>query len=994
MQPCRLPAGGRIDRARPLAFSFDGRALQGLAGDTLASALLANGVHLVARSIKYHRPRGIMTAGVEEPNALVQLGRGGRGEPNARATTVELFEGLRAASLNAWPSLALDVFALSGIAGSLLAAGFYYKLFHRSQRLWQHFYEPLIRRAAGFGRAPDGPDPDRYERVHAHADVLVVGGGPAGLMAALVAARAGLRVVLVDEQSELGGSLLSEARSIDGAPALRWVEAAARELAELPEARVLTRTTAFGYYDGNYLCLLERPSSGSPVRERLWHVRARHVVLATGAHERPLVFADNDRPGIMLAGAVRSYVTRYAVQPGRRAVLFTTNDRAYETALVLRQAGVEVAAVVDPRPTPGGALVEAVRGAGVPIEAGRVITATRGGRHLEAVRLGAWREGEALAARGGPTIACDLLAVSGGWSPVVHLFAQSRGRLRFDDGADAFLPGERAQAQSLAGAVNGLGSLAECLADGIRAGRDAAAALGRTDRSGIKTPTVEEPIPGGGRALWLVPSTRPVGHGRAKHFVDLQNDTTAADILLAEREGFGAVEHMKRYTLTGFGTDQGKLGNLNALAILAAVRRERPAALGTTTFRPPYTPVTFGAIAGRDVGGLSDPVRLTAMHAWHLAEGAVFEPVGHWLRPRYYKRAGETMQQAVDRECLAVRRGVGVLDASTLGKIELAGSDVATLLDRVYTNGFGGLAVGRVRYGLMCREDGMVFDDGTTARLGPERYLMTTTTGNAAAVLDWLEEYLQTEWPGLRVFCTSVTEQWAVAALAGPRMAELLATLAPGLGPLAPLGVREATVAGLPARLLGVSFSGAPGLEIHVARDHGLALWQRLFAAGAACGLTPYGTEAMHVLRAEKGYIIVGQETDGSVTPIDLGYDHLVSRRKDFIGRRSLRRPDTARADRKQLVGLLADDPRTVLAEGAPLVEMAHERQAPPVSSIGHVTSSYWSAHLGRSIALALVKGGRSRHGETIVARYDGRAVRARITALAFLDVAAGAGHG
>ena len=990
----RLAQGGLVDRSRPLSFRFNSRPYTGFAGDTLASALFANGVHLVARSLKYHRPRGILSAGPEEPNALVQLGEGASASPNVRATEIELFDGLVAHSVNAWPSVEHDWLAINGLFSKLLVAGFYYKTFKHSQSLWQRAYEPIIRKAAGFGNAPTGPDPDRYERINAHCDVLVIGGGPAGLTAARMAARAGARVMLVDDKPMLGGALLSERRIIDGQAALEWVATISAELAASPETRVLTRTTAFGYYDQNYLGLIERCGAGAPVRERLWHVRARHVVLATGAFERPLVFADNDRPGIMLAGSVRSYIHRFGVVPGRRCVVFTNNDGAYETALALNAAGAQVAGIVDARAAPSGAMVEAVRAKGLQIVAGHVVVGVNGRSHVRGVRLGRCSQGQALASSDGPSLPCDLLAVSGGWSPAVHLFAQSQGRLRYDDTTSAFLPGKVAAVQSLAGAINGIVTTAACLEDGVRAGEEALRALGLTSASAAAIPSVDEPPGGTIEPLWLVPSTRPVGHGKAKHFVDLQNDTTAADILLAEREGFGAVEHMKRYTLTGFGTDQGKTGNINALGILAGARRETIGANGTTTFRAPFVPVSFGAIAGRDVGAQMDPVRLTPMHAWHEAHGAEFENVGQWKRPWFYRRGNETMQQAVDRECLAARRAVGVLDASTLGKIELSGPDVAEFLNRVYTNGWKTLAVGQMRYGLMCREDGMVFDDGTTARLAPERYLMTTTTGNAAVVLDWLEEYLQTEWPNLKVYCTSVTEQWAVAALAGPKAGAVLDVLAPGLGEVAPLSVREATVGGIPSRLFGVSFSGAPGYEIHVARDHGLALWEAVMSAGSPHGITPYGTETMHVLRAEKGYIIVGQETDGSVTPIDLGLERLVSKQKDFIGRRSLRRPDTARADRKQLVGLLTNDPKIVLPEGAQLVATSDARTAPPVPMIGHVTSSYWSAALGHSIALALVKGGRARLGETIVARYDGRAVPVRIVTPAFLDEGQGNAHG
>ncbi len=990
-QRFRLPSGGRVDRAKTLRFRFNGRSYEGYQGDTLASALLANGVHLVARGIKYHRPRGIHAAGVEEPNALVQLGRGARSEPNARATEIELFDGLRATSVNVWPSLAHDWRSINGLFAKLLVAGFYYKTFKGTQGLWQRVYEPMIRRAAGFGRAPTLPDPDRYDHMNEHCDVLVVGGGAAGLMAALTAGRAGARVMLVDEQSEPGGWLLGCGASIDQHPAPKWVAGVVAELRGMAEVVLLPRTTAFGYYDQNYVCLLERRADhlgrAAPAyssRQRVWHVRARHVVLAAGAHERPLVFADNDRPGIMLAGAVTTYVRRYGVLPGRRAVIFTNNDSAYETALALTQAGADVVTVIDARAEPGGALAMAAREAGIRVLDGRVVIGTRGTRRVSGVELGRLGADGSSAEPTSERLDCDLLAVSGGHSPVVHLFSQSQGRLRFDETLGAFVPGEPAQPQQMAGAINGLSSLALCLADGLRAARAALEATGFSEATTMAVPRVEpEGQSGALRPLWLVPGHKPIGRGRAKHFVDLQNDTTAADILLARREGFEAVEHMKRYTLAGFGTDQGKTANLNALAILARATGRSIAETGTTTFRPPYTPVGFGALAGTEIGALSDPIRMTPMHDWHVAHGAAFENVGQWRRPWCYPRSGETMQDAVNRECLAVRRAVGVLDASTLGKIEIVGPDAAELLNRIYTNGWKTLRVGQVRYGLMCREDGMVFDDGTTARLAPERYVMTTTTGNAAIVLDWLEEYLQTEWPELKVYCTSVTEQWAVASIAGPKADALITRLAPSLdlsdAAFPALTLREGVVAGIPARLFRISFTGEPSYEINVPSDRGLALWEAVMEAGAPLGVAPYGTEAMHVLRAEKGFIIVGQETDGTVTPLDLGLERMVSRQKDFIGRRSLGRADTRRADRKQLVGLLTDEPSVVLPEGAQLVRKDDATRAPPVPMIGHVTSSYYSAVLGRSIALALVKGGRGRHGEIIAARFDGRTVLARI---------------
>ncbi len=985
----RLPEGGRIDRSRPLGFTFNGVRYQGFAGDTLASALLANGIHLVGRSFKYHRPRGIVAAGVEEPNALVQLGQGACTEPNVRATQIELHEGLTARSQNCWPSVEFDIGALSNLLSPLFPAGFYYKTFMWPPSWWRSVYEGAIRRAAGLGRAPTLPDPDRYEHRFAHADVLIVGAGPAGLAAALAAGRSGARVLLAEQDAELGGALLAE--SLDH-PSATWLAEVRAELAARPEVCILTRTTAFAYYDHNYLGLVERvtdhlgPAAPRHLpRQRLWKVRAKQVVLATGALERPLVFADNDRPGIMLAGAVRSYLNRHAVPAGHRALLLTNNDGAYRCALDLRGSGVAVS-VVDLRPKLSEALARQADAAGIEVRAGHAITATEGYRRVSAVQVQALDQAGNGVQGHVEKIACDLVVMSGGWNPTIHLQSQSRARPRYDPERGIFLPGEPVQAERSAGACNGTLRLDACLEEGARAGLAAAAAAG-FEAALPDFPHFKEPEEAPARLVWQVPAGRPAQ--REKAFVDLQNDVTAADLALALREGYRSIEHVKRYTTTGMGTDQGKTGNVNALGIVSGITGQPIAELGVTTFRPPYTPVSFGAIVGRNAGALFDPVRRTPMHSWHAAHGAVFEPVGQWQRAWYYPRAGEDMAAAVAREVKAARTSIGILDASTLGKIDLQGPDVAELLNRIYTNAWSKLGIGRCRYGLMLGEDGMVFDDGVTSRLGEQHYLMSTTTGGAARVLAWLEEWLQTEWPELRVFCTSVTEQWATVGISGPNSRKLMAELVPDLD-LDPetfphMSVREADVFGVPARVFRISFTGEPGYEIQIPASYGLALWQACIAAGAKYGITPYGTEAMHVLRAEKGYIIAGQETDGTVTPEDLGMAWIIGKQKpDFIGQRSLARADLGKDGRKQLVGLLPDDPQALLDEGAQLVAEPAERA--PMTVLGHVTSAYFSPNLGRAFALALVADGRSRLGQKLYVPLLERTLSVTVTEPVFFD--------
>jgi sarcosine oxidase, subunit alpha len=957
MNGFRTAAGGRIDRTKPVRFTFDGREMTGFAGDTLASALIANGVHLVGRSFKYHRPRGIVSAGAEEPNALVTVNRGGgREAPNLRATQVELYDGLSAISQNRWPVLGLDIGAVNDALSPLFPAGFYYKTFMWPRAFWAHVYEPVIRATAGLGKAPKHPDPDRYLHRYTHCDVLVVGAGPAGLAAALAAAEAGARVILCDEQTEFGGTLLHEANAtIDGRAAGDWVAHAIADLRSRDRVTLLSRTTAFGYYADNFLGLAERvtehlatPDPNLP-RERLWQVRAKEVVLATGAIERPLVFPENDRPGIMLADATRQYLNRYGARSGTRAVVMTADDSAYTAALDLHQAGVSIAAICDLRPAPTGVEVAAALDAGIAVWPSTSIGGTHGRLRIKAAEIGAVERSGRV--RGREKLDCDLLIMSGGWTPSVHLFSQSRGKLRFDPALDAYVPDVSVQPERSAGACRGTYDLAKCLAEGYAAGEGAARST-TTGRAFYVTAAAE---PNGGFIGALPHNRSPLF---AKAFVDFQNDVTAKDLTLATREGFRSIEHVKRYTTTGMATDQGKTSNMNALAIVAADLGKSIPEVGLTTFRNPYTPLTFGTLAGTSRGDLFDPVRKTPIHDWAVEQGAVFEDVSLWKRARYFPRDSENMDAAVARECLAVRQSVGIFDATTLGKIEVVGPDAAEFLNRIYTNAWTKLEPGRCRYGLMLTEAGFVMDDGVVGRLAPDRFHVTTTTGGAPRVLHHMEDYLQTEFTDLKVWLTSTTEQWAVIAVQGPRAREVIAPLVEGIdisrAAMPHMSIREGRFAGVPTRLFRVSFSGELGFEINVPSRHGRMVWEGVHEAGKAFGITPYGTETMHVLRAEKGYVIVGQETDGTVTPDDLGLGGMIGKTKpDFVGKRSLVRSDMLKAARKKLVGLLTADPRIVLEEGAQVVP--DPAQAIPMKMIGHVTSSYFSATLGRSIALAVV---------------------------------------
>jgi sarcosine oxidase subunit alpha len=940
----RIDGRGRIDRTRPVNFTFDGKPYRGFAGDNLASALLANGVSLFGRSFKYHRPRGLLGAGSEEPNALVSVNRGGgRFTPNLRATAVELYEGLAARSQNRWPSLQTDFGAINDRLGKFFPAGFYNKTFMWPRSFWERLYEPAIRSMAGLGDAPIEADPDEYAATYANCDVLIVGAGPAGIDAALAAAASRKKVMLLDEQDELGGGALID-------PALwNWLGESLKDLADSPNVTLLSRTTAFGYYHDNFIGAVERLTDHLDCphgpREKLWRIRADEVILAQGAIERPLVFDGNDVPGVMLASAARTWLFRYGVAVGRNVALMATHDSGWRDAIALARAGLGIAAIVDLREAVDPALLAEASELGIQVELGSAVIGVAGRHAVSGIEL-ALADGSNR-----QRIACDAVLMAGGWTPSVHLWSHSLGKLAWSDAWGAYLPDAPNENVRCVGACAGKWDAGA----GVHVGA---------------LPTPKDP-------------------SAIKAFVDFQNDVTAKDIALAIREGMKSVEHIKRYTTNGMATDQGKTSNLNALQLASAALDRPVQAIGLTTFRPPYTPQTFGALAGHAKDALFQPTRKTPIDPWAEEQGAVFEPVAQWRRARYFPKRGEDIHAAVARECLAVRNSVGIFDASTLGKIEVVGPDAAEFLNRMYTNPWKALEPGRCRYGLLLREDGFITDDGVSARMAPDRFHLTTTTGGAARVLGMMEDYLQTEWPELDVWLTSTTEQWAVIALQGPKAREVIAPLVAGID-LSPeafphMAVREGTICGVPTRLFRVSFTGELGFEINVPADCGRHVWEQVLASGKLFGITPYGTETMHVLRAEKGFIIVGQDTDGTVTPYDAGLDWAVGKKKpDFVGKRSLARRDIIASGRKQLVGLLTDHPGEVLEEGAQIV--ADPTQAVPMTMIGHVTSSYRSATLGRSIALALIQGGHERIGETIYIPMPGRTIAAKVTGTQFYD--------
>ena len=954
MSGMRLSSGGLIDRERPLNFTFDGKTFAGYEGDTVASALIANGVNLMGRSFKYHRPRGCITATSAEPNALMEIGTGGRQEPNVRATVQELYDGLTARSQNRWPSLEFDVNAINSLAASIFVAGFYYKTFMWPKSFWEKIYEPLIRKAAGLGRATYEADPDRYEKSYGHCDVLVIGSGPAGLMAAISAARAGARVILVDEGAQLGGSLLNENEEIDGQPGKEWARIALDELSSINDVKLMARTTAFGWYDGNIVGALERvqkhvacPSHLEPV-ERFWKIVAKRIVLATGAEERPLVFGGNDRPGVMLASAIRTYANRYAAVPGRSGVVFTNNDSGYRTARDLTAKGIEVRAVIDARPE-----IDGIDAGGVPVIAGGVIIDVKGGKKITSVDFFQGSEHG--------HIACDFVAMSGGWNPNVHLSCHKGGRPVWDENISAFVTPDAGKELLSAGSATGLLSLSDCLRDGAAKGVKAAHQAGFKFKA-VSVPKARDDASHNISALWWVKQST------GKAFVDYQNDVTAKDIPLAAREGYTDVELTKRYTTTGMATDQGKLSNINAIGILAETTAKSIAEVSTTTYRPFYTPVSFGAFAGPYRGHHFQPVRKTPLHRWAIEHGAAFVETGLWYRSQWFPQSGEThWLESVDREVLNTRTNVGVCDVSTLGKIDVQGKDTAEFMNRLYCNGWKTLQVGKARYGLMLREDGIVFDDGTSSRLAEDHYFMTTTTANAGGVMGHMEYCHQALWPELDVQYVSVTEQWAQMAVAGPNSrATLQKIIAEDLSNEAfPfMGAQIVTVAGgIKGRLFRISFSGELAFELSVPADYGDAVIRSIMHAGAEFGIQPYGTEALSVMRIEKGHV-AGGELNGTSTVYDMGMGRMMSTKKDYIGRMMAQREAMHIPDRPNFVGLRPLDKKLQIKAGSHLLK--HGETPSIANDQGYVTAVAHSPMVGQWIALGYLNGGRDRYGETV----------------------------
>ncbi len=985
VQVFRQSRGGRIDREKPLTFRFNDVVYTGYEGDTLASALLANGVRLVGRSFKFHRPRGIFSAGVEEPNALVTVGSGGLEEASVRATVQPLYEGLVARSQHCWPGVNFDLGRLMDFLSGLFPAGFYNKTFKWPD--W-HWYEGFIRRAAGLANLPPATDPDVYVHKNVHCDLLIVGGGPAGIAAALAVAGTGARVMLAEQDTELGGSLLWQHADIGGLSSVEWLGQALAKLKNSANVTVVSRATVSAYFDHHYLVITERLREQGPVdskqpRERLWKVRAGKIILATGAHEQPLLFPNNDRPGIMQASAIRHYLNRYSVQSGKRVAIATNNDSAYQTGLDLKAAGVNVACVVDTRTNPVSQLVRKIREQGIPVFLGAVVSDTRGTKGIHAVRFGT-RDTDNAALSEMAMIRCDCLGVSGGWQPVVHLLSQARGKLRWDEMKGAFVPDVVPENVEVIGAANGTSDLAQALDEGSKAGSTVLSSMGFSGQSNRKAPVAKNTV------RKCVQAERiPVPVKSQKQWIDYQHDVTLRDIDIAVSENFISIEHLKRYTSAGMSVDQGKTSNINALVALAARTHRSPGEVGTTTFRPFYTPVTMGSIAGQRHGRFYSSSLRTPMHDRHEQLHASFQDYGPWRRPGWYPQGSEDKQQAIAREVRAARQAVSMFDGSPLGKIEVRGKDAEIFLNRMYVNQVGTMQAGRSRYALMTNENGVIIDDGILCRLTEDHFLAHTSSAGATRIYAWMESWLQGEWPDLDVLLTPVSTQWANIALSGPKARELVARLDLDFdlsnAAFPHMGIRETGIGGVPVRILRASFTGENGYEINVPADFGRSLWDGILELGRDLGVTPIGLESLNVMRTEKGYLHVGGDTDGTSTPLDIGWKPAVERKNEFfVGKRSLYRPQQQRDDRLHFVGLAPVEAAQVIAPGAHVVAADFVR--PPALTQGYVTSACYSPTLERHVALGLVQRGRERLGEEIRLYHNGATQKAAIVLPAFYD--------
>jgi len=992
----RLANNGRlIDRRKPINFLFNSKKMIGYEGDSLAASLLANDQILVGRSFKYHRPRGIVASGAEEPNALINLGEGGSFEPNARATTTETFDGMVAVSQNHFPSLEFDVGAINSKLSQFLPAGFYYKMFIHPRSFWKHIYEPFIRKSAGLGKAPKDRDLDKYEHYYHHCEVLVVGGGIAGIQAAKSAAASGVRVMLVEQTAHWGGRAVVDGVVIDNIAAEEWIEGALSELSVMDNVVIRNRTQGSGVYDHGYALGYERISDHTPgdsrPRHRLWRIRCKQIIVATGAIERPLSFAGNDIPGVMLAAAVRDYVVNYGVSPGDRTVIVTNNDDAYRTAIVLKDAGLDIPLIIDARPKGGGILMDQAIAAGIRVETGRGIAKVKGGKRVTGVSICSQAgEGAEL-----EEISCDVVAMSGGWSPVVHLWSHCGGKLFWDSSKAMFCPDPKHPPLGVdgegmvrvVGVANGHLGSAAVLIDANEQGSVAAVAAGGKTKK-LKAAhcnnSVEFPI----LPVWLMPQGANYGL-RSKSWLDFQNDVKVIDVQLAAQEGFESVEHTKRYTTLGMATDQGKLSNINGLAVLSKSLNMDIPDVGTTTFRPPYTPISMASLAGEARAEFFQPIRKTPMHDWHESNGADWEPVAGWRRVYAYVQPGETTKQSVNREVLNTRKNLGFLDASTLGKIIVKGPDAGKFLDMMYTNMMSNLKVGRCRYGLMCSENGFLSDDGVVARIDDGTWLCHTTSGGADRIHAHMEEWLQTEWWNWKVWTINLTEQLAQIAIVGPNSRKVIEKLggmdvSPEALPF--MAWADGNIGGISCRAYRISFSGELSYEIALPANQGLQFWEMLIDAGVEFGAMPYGTECLHVMRAEKGFIMIGDETDGTVIPQDLGLSWAVSKKKDdFLGKRAQQRSFMDNDNRWQLVGLETLD-GSVLEDGAYAIASGKNANG-QTNTQGRITSTYYSPTLKKGIAMGLVHNGPSRVGEVISFTKIGTSpVEAKIVSPIFFD--------